>query len=63
MNNIMLEGLIRGIEQQGGKFIRQKENELYFEIPRRLKGESIQNAKKILNSQGLRLFTKINEDL
>lgn len=63
MNNIMIEGLIKGMETQGCKFIKQKENRLYFEVPERLKGESMQRAKKIFNSQGLRIFTKINEEL
>ena len=63
MNNIILEGFIEGMKNQGCRFIKIDENKIYFEIPCRLKGDGMKRAKELFNSQGFRLFTKVNNNL
>lgn len=63
MNNIILEGFIDGMKRQGCRFIKIDDNKIYFEIPEKISGEGMKKAKELFNSQGFRLFTKINKDL
>lgn len=63
MNNIAIEGFIKGMEKNGCKFIKLQEDKIYFEIPERLGGEGMKGAKSLFNSQKLRLFTKVNKEL
>ena len=63
MSNIALDGFIQGMEKQGCKFIKQEQEKVFFEIPERLAGEPMQKAKKLFNSVGLRLFTKVSKEL
>lgn len=63
MNNMIFEGFIEGMKRQGCRFIKIDGNKIYFEIPERLSGEGMKKAKDLFNSQGIRLFTKINKEL
>lgn len=63
MNKLILDGFIEGMKKQGCKFVKVDENKVYFEIPSRLEGEGMKKPKELFNSQGFRLFTKVNSAL
>lgn len=61
-DNIMLSGFIEGMTKVGCRFIKLDQDKIYFEVPPHSEKE-MKSAKKIFNSQGIRLFTKINNEL
>lgn len=63
MKSILIEGFIKGMEQSGCKFIKVEADKIYFDIPERLSGHGMKNAKTLFNSQQLRLFTRVNKEL
>lgn len=63
MKSILLEGFINGMEKNGCKFIKAEGDKIYFDIPQRLSGEGMKNAKALFSSQQLRLFTRVNSKL